>query len=118
MVFFAWVSFIFIFSHLISSDLTESQNRGKRMLRFKIAGAKSQSLKSRGKITIAVWNRGRNTKFPKYKLVSHRCGGNCNLKGMNSRLNRRVRKRRVIRTADKILHSVALFDNSENLATE
>jgi hypothetical protein len=31
---------------------------------------KSQSLKIRGKITITVWNRDRNTKFPNLKPCS------------------------------------------------
>jgi len=37
---------------------------GKRQLLLKMMRAKSQSLKIRGKITVEVWSRGRNTLFP------------------------------------------------------
>lgn len=39
------------------------ESEGKRELRLKKVRAKSQHYKRRGKITIALWSRGRNTKF-------------------------------------------------------
>ena len=53
---FASICFLifFCFYHLIQETLTELQNRGKRQLRFEIAGVKSQSLKRRDKITITL----------------------------------------------------------------
>jgi hypothetical protein len=42
------------------------RSRGKRQIRFEIAGVKSQSWKTGGKITIRLLDRGRNTITPSF----------------------------------------------------
>ena len=41
-----------------------SRNRGKLYFHFQKTGVNSQSSKNRGKITISLWNRGKNAKAP------------------------------------------------------
>jgi hypothetical protein len=66
------VLFFYLFHGLIQKKVTTSENEGRRQLQMKITRVKLQSKKNKGKITIALYNRGRNIKFPYNKVQCHR----------------------------------------------
>lgn len=58
-----WFFYFHYFFNVAPTNRVKSE--GKWHLQFEKEGAKSQSSKNEGKITIRLRNRGRNTKVPK-----------------------------------------------------